>query len=341
MKTKIFFFLSVALIAANVAVYAVNGDYHILKKIPLGGTGGWDYAAVDRTTRQLYISRGTHVMVLGLSDDKVIGDIPDTPGVHGIAIAPELNRGFISNGRDDSVTVFDPKTLKILDKIKVGSNPDAIIYDPAGKRVFTFNGRSNDATVLDAVSSKVVATIPLGGKPEFAVSDNAGKVYVNIEDTSEVVEIDSVKAAVARRFLLTPGVEPTGMAYDLKNKLIFSGCHNKLLVVLSALSGKVVATLPIGEGVDACAFDAQAGLIFASNGYGTLTVIREDSPDKFTVAQNVATQHGSRTMALDSESHWVYLPAADFSKTEVEAMPNGRKHPATVKDSFSIIVVGK
>jgi YVTN family beta-propeller protein len=341
MKTKIFFILSVILIVANVVAYAANTDYHLLRKIPLGGTGGWDYASVDDAARRLYVSRGTHVMVLDLTDDKVIGDIAPAPGVHGIAFAPEFNRGFISNGRDNSVTIFDLKTLKILDKVNVGTNPDAIIYDPASKRVFTFNGQSSDATVLDTVSGKVVANIPLGGKPEFAASDNSGKVFVNIEDTSEVVEIDSVKAKAVRRFLLTPGVEPTGMSFDLKNKLIFSVCHNKLLVVLNAISGKVVSTVPIGEGVDACAFDAKAGLIFASNGDGTLTVIKEVLPNKFTVMQNVATQHGSRTMALDPKSHRVYLPAAIFSKTEKEAMPNGRKHPAMIKDSFSIIVVGR
>jgi len=340
MKTKTFFISAIILIAVNVAAYAANTDYHLLKKIPLGGTGGWDYAAVDNAARRLYVSRGTHVMVLDLTNDKVIGDIAPAPGVHGIAFALEFNRGFISNGRDNSVTIFDLKTLKILDKVNVGLNPDAIIYDPASKRVFTFNGRSKDATALDAASGKVAATIALGGKPEFAASDNNGKVYVNIEDTGEVVEIDSVKLAVARRFLLAPGVEPTGMAFDLKNKLIFSGCHNKLMVVLDALSGKVVVTVPIGEGVDACAFDPQTGLIFTSNGDGTLTVIKEASPNKFTVMQNVATQHGSRTMALDLKSHRVYLPAAIFSKTEEEAMPNGRKHPAMVKDSFSIIVVG-
>lgn len=341
MKIKIFFLLFAVLIAANLAVYAADGGYRLLKKIPLGGEGGWDYASVDSANRRLYVARGTHVMVLDLVNDKLIGDIAPTPGVHGVAVAPELNLGFISNGRDNSVAIFDLKTLKILNKTAAGANPDAILYDSASKRVFTFNGRSNDATVLDALSGKVVATIPLGGKPEFAASDNSGKVYVNIEDTSEVVEIDSAKAIVTRRFSLAPGVEPTGMAFDLKNKLIFSVCHNKLLVVLNASNGKVVTTLPIGEGVDACAFDLETGLIFASNGEGTLTVIKEDSPDKFRVMQTVVTQHGSRTMALDLKSRRIYLPAALFSKNETESMPNGRKHPAMVKDSFSLIVVGQ
>jgi DNA-binding beta-propeller fold protein YncE len=230
------------------AAYAANPNYHVIKKLPLGGEGGWDYLTVDSGARRLYISRGTHVMVVDIDKDKVAGDIPDTLGVHGIALAPELNRGFTSNGRSNTATIFDLKTLKILGQVKTGANPDCILYDPATKRVFTFNGRSNDATVFGAATGEVAATIALGGKPEFATADGKGRVFVNIEDTSEVVEIDSRKLAVAKRSSLKPCEEPSGMGLDAKHHLVFSGCHNKVMTVLDADAGKVIATIPIGEG---------------------------------------------------------------------------------------------
>jgi len=216
----------------GVNAYAADSGYHIIKKLKVGGEGGWDYLTVDEAARRLYISRSTHVMVIDLDTDKVVGDIPNTPGVHGIAIAPELNRGFTSNGKADTSTIFDLKTLKVLVEVKTGGNPDAIIYDPASKKVFTFNGRSKDATVFDAATGKVVKTIPLGGKPEFSTIDGKGKVYVNNEDTNEVIEIDSRKARVSRKFSLKPCEEPTGMGLDAEHGRIFSGCHNKLMTIL-------------------------------------------------------------------------------------------------------------
>jgi len=296
---------------------------------------------VDSDARRLYIPRGTHVMVVDLDTEKLIGDIPDTPGVHGIAVAPELNRGFISNGRAGTATIFDLKTLKPLGQVKTGTNPDAILYDPASKRVFVFNGRSNDATVFEAASGEIAATMALGGKPEFAQTDGRGKVYVNIEDTSELLEIDSVKLGVTRRSSLAPCTEPSGMAIDPKHQRVFSGCHNKLMAVFDAGQGKVIATVPIGEGVDGNGFDPDTGLAFSSNGEGTLTVVREPSPDKFEVAETVTTQRGARTMAIDPKTHNIYLPTAEFGPAPTPAPGGAKSRPPIIENSFTVLVVGK
>jgi YVTN family beta-propeller protein len=341
MKIKIFITLLIVSLLASTNASAASTDYHILKKLPLGGEGRWDALTVDSSAERLYVSRGTHVMVLDLVTDKLIGDIPDTPGVHGIAVAPELNRGFISNGKSNTVTIFDLKTLEVLGKVKTGTNPDAILYDPLTKKVFVFNGRSNDTTVIEAASGAVVGTIQFGGKPEFAITDNNGKVFVNLEDTSEVAEIDSVKLTVTSRFSLKPGEEPTGIAFDQEHKRIFSTCHNKIMVILDAETGKMIATVPIGENVDGCDFDQGIKLAFSPNGEGTLTIIQETSPGKFEAVKTVPTQYGARTMALDPKTHCIYLPTALFSKTETETMPNGKVRPAMIKDSFVVFVVGK
>lgn len=332
--------LSCCLVFA-VNAFAADSGYHVIKRLKVGGEGGWDYLTVDEAARRLYISRGTHVMVVDLETDKVIGDIPDTPGVHGIAIAPELNRGFTSNGKANTATIFDLKTLKVAGEVKTGANPDAIVYDPASKRVFTFNGRSHDATVFDAASGKTVGTIPLGGKPEFAVTDGKGKVYVNIEDTNEVVAIDSINARVVRRFSLKPCDEPTGMGLDSERSRVFSGCHNKIMTVLDTAAGKVIATVPIGANVDGNGFDAGTGLAFSSNGDGTLTVVRESAPGKFVVVETVSTQGGSRTMAVDPVTHNIYLPAAQFSVTKASSPRAPKPRPEMMKGTFEILVVGK
>ena len=322
-------------------VFAANANaddsgYRVIKRLKTGGEGGWDYLAADGAARRLYISRSSHVMVMDLDTDKVVGDIANTPGVHGIALAPELNRGFTSNGKADTSTVFDLKTLAVLGEVKTGGNPDAIVYDPASKRVLTFNGRSKDATVFDAATGKVLRTIPLGGKPEFAATDGKGRVYVNIEDTNQVVEIDCIAARESRRFSLKPCEEPTGLGLDPEHHRVFSGCHNRIMTVLDIQAGKVIATLPIGAQVDGNGFDAGTGLAFSSNGDGTLTVVREASPGTFAVAETVATQRGYRTMAIDPKTHAIYLPGAQFSQ------PGGPgQRPVMVKDSFEVLVVGK
>jgi len=324
-----------------VNAHAADSGYHIVKRLKVGGEGGWDYLTVDAAARRLYVARGTHVMVIDLNADKVIGDIPDTQGVHGIAVAPGLNRGFTSNGKADTSTIFDLKTLRIIGQVKTGANPDAILYDHASKRVFTFNGGSHDATVFDAASGKVVRTIALGGKPEFATTDDKGKVYVNIENTGEVVEIDSRAARVIRRFSLRPCSEPTGMGLDPEHGMVFSGCHNRLMTVLDTKAGKIIASVPIGGNVDGNSFDPGTGLAFSSNGDGTLTVVRETSPGKFEVLETVPTQLGSRTMAIDPVSHKIYLPAARFYPPKAPAQQGSKIRPVMVEGSFEVLVVGK
>jgi hypothetical protein len=336
MKRLIIFFI-LALAATS---HAADSGYHIKKRLKVGGEGGWDYLTVDDAARRLYISRSTHVMVIDLDSDKVVGDIPNTPGVHGIAIAPELNRGFTSNGKDDTCTIFDLKTLKVLGKVKTGGNPDAIIYDPASKKVFTFNGRSKDATIFDAVTGEVVKTMSLGGKPEFAATDGKGKIYVNNEDTNEVIEIDSLKSRLTRKFSIKPCNDPTGLALDSEHGRVFSGCRNKLMTILELKTGKVT-TVPIGANVDGNGFDAGTGRAFSSNGDGTLTVVREATPGKFAVEETVETRPGSRSMTVDPKTHDIYLPAAQFSAPKVATPAHPKRRAEMVKDSFEVLVVGK
>jgi len=334
------FLLFCSLLVSTIS-YAADQGYHVIKKLQLGGEGSWDYLTVDSAARRLYISRSTHVMVIDIDKDKVVGNIANTPGVHGIAIASELNRGFTSNGKANSATIFDLKTLKVLGQVETGENPDAILYDPASKRVFTFNGHSKDATVFEAATGEVDSTIALGGKPEFATADGKGKVYVNIEDTNEVVEIDSLNLSLAKRYSLKPCEEPTGMGLDAEHHRVYSGCHNKVMAVLDTETGKVIATVPIGEGVDGNGFDPKMGLAFSSNGDGTLTEVRESSPGKFEVVETVPTQRGSRTMAIDPKTHNIYLPTAQFSPQTASTGAGSRPRPTMIKDSFVVLVVGK
>lgn len=320
---------------------ASSSGYHVTKKITLGGEGGWDYLTVDSDARRIYISRATHVIVVNADTGAVVGDIPNTTGVHGIAIVPKEGKGFTSNGRDSTVTIFDLKTLKVLNRVKVGKNPDAIIYDPASHRVFTFNGAGADATAIDARSGEVVGTIALGGRPEFAVADGKGGVFVNLEDKSSVVAFDSRKLTVTSTWPLAPCEEPSGMAIDRKHRRLFVGCSNKMMAVVDADSGKVLKTLPIGRGVDANGFDPQSELAFSSNGDGTLTVVHEDSPDEFSVVDNVATARGARTMALDEKTHNVFLVTAQFGPPPAPTPDRPRPRPSIVPGTFMLLVVGK
>ena len=315
--------------------------YRLIKEVRLGGEGGWDYLTFDAKGKRLFISRSTHVMVVDADTFAVVGDIPDTQGVHGIALVEDLGKGYTSNGRANTVTVFDSKTLKVLKQVPVGQNPDAIIYDPASKRVFTMNGRSNDATAIDAATDTVAGTVALDGRPEFAVSDERGHVFVNLEDKSSVAEFDPKKLSVLARWPIAPGEEPSGLAIDRRHARLFSTGANKTLAVLDALTGKVVATLPIGGGVDAAGFDPETGLAFSSNGEGTLTVIREDSPDKFTVLENVATRRGARTMALDPKTHRVFLVTAEFGPPPKATPERPRPRPSVVPGSFTLLILGR
>ena len=318
-----------------------QSGYHLLGKIKIGGEGGWDYVTVDSAARRLYVSHSTQVEVLDVDRGTVVGKIPDTKGVHGIALAPELNRGFTSNGREDTVTIFDLKTLAVVGSAKTGKNPDAILYDAASRRVFTFNGGSRDATAIEAASGTVAGTVELGGRPEFAVADGEGTVYVNLEDKSTVVALDSRKLAVKTRWPLAPCEDPSSMAMDKKNGRLFIGCRNRLMAVVDSQSGKVLATLPIGQGVDATVFDPETALVFNSNGDGTITVVQEDSPDKFHGVENVVTQRGARTIALDAKTHKLFLPVAEYGPPPAATPEQPRLRPSIVPDTFTILVVGR
>lgn len=318
-----------------------SSGYHLIKKIALGGEGGWDYLTVDPDAHRLYVSRSTHVMVVDTESGALLGDIQNTSGVHGVALATDLDKGFTSNGRDSSVTIFDLKTLKVLGQVKVGQNPDTIIYDHATHRIFTFNGGSKDATAIDARTGQVVGTIALGGRPEFAVSDEKGDIYVNLEDKSEVVKIDSRNLKAETHWPLAPCEEPSGMAIDRKHHRLFSGCSNKLMAVMNADDGDLLTTLPIGSGVDANAFDPETELAFSSNGEGTLTVAHEEAPNKFKVLDTVPTQRGARTMALDVKTHRIFLATAEFGPPPAPTAERPRPRPSIVPGSFVILVFGK
>jgi len=329
-----------AVVFLAAVAWAAGPGYHLVNTYKLGGEGGWDYLTADANARRVYISRATHVLVLDADSGKNVGEVANTPGVHGIALAPELGRGFTSNGREGTVSIFDIKTLATSGRVKVGENPDAILYDPASKRVFTFNGKSADSTAIDGAKGIVLGTIKLDGKPEFAASDAKGEIFVNIEDKNELVAIDPNKLEVKVKWPLAPCESPSGLAIDRKNHRLFVGC-DKMMAVVNADNGKIVATLPIGDGVDATAFDEETGLAFASCGEGVLTVIHEDSPDKFSVAENVTTQAGARTMALDTKTHQVFVVTAKFGPPPAPTADNPHPWRSIVPDTFVVLVLGK
>ena len=310
--------------------------YKVVKTIPVAGEGGWDYVGVDSAARRIYVSHASRVVVLDADSFATVGEIPDTLGVHGIAIAPGFGRGFTSNGRANTATIFDLKTLKTIATVNTGKNPDAILFYPASKRVFTFNGASKDATAFGAADGTVVGTIPLGGKPEFAATDGKGNVFVNIEDTSELVEIDPQALKVTHRWPLAPCESPSGLAIDPEHRRLFSGCENKMIAVVDAGTGKVVATPPIGQGVDATAYDPGTGFVLSSNGEGTLTVIKEETPGKYAVLENVPTKRSARTMGLDIKTHNVVLPAAEFLPPK-----EGERRGAMKPGTFVLLVVSR
>jgi DNA-binding beta-propeller fold protein YncE len=330
--------LALAFVSAVTLVIHLNAagtGYHILNEIKIGGEGGWDYLTVDSAARRLYVSHATHVVVVDIDKNTVVGDIPDTPGVHGIAIAPDLNKGFISNGRGNNVTIFDLKTLKTTGTVATEMNPDSIRYDPVSKRVFAFNGRSRSATAIDAKTDKAVATIMLPGKPEFSVADGKGKVYANIEDTSEIVEIDAAQAKVLKKFALAGCEGPSGLAIDAKARRLFSVCGNRVMAVSDPDKGAVVTTVPIGAGSDGVAFDPGTGYAISSNGDGTLTIVQQTG-GKYDVVENIATEAAARTIALDEKTHRVYLPTAAYG-----APSGGGRRGQMLPDSFKVLVVGK
>jgi len=335
--------LGLGLAGAFIADGAAAPNMEVLQRWKLGGAGGWDYLTVDSAKQRLFISRATRVDVVSVESGKLLGSIPDTQGVHGIALAPALNRGFTSNGRANSVTVFDLDTLKVIQEVQVpGRNPDAILYEPSGKHVFTFNGASKDVTVLDASSLAVLATIPVPDKPEFAAQDGRGQIFVNIEsDPGQMVVIDTQKLNVKSTWPLPGCNSPSGLAIDSAHRRLFSVCDGKVMAVTDAVSGKQAALVPIGEHPDAAAYDKKRGFAFSSNGEGTLSVVHEDSADRYTVVQSVATQRGARTMALDEATGKVYLVTADFGPAPPATAEQPHPRPALIPDSFVVLVVGE
>jgi hypothetical protein len=349
-----------ALVLGGIAAAAPQGSggsgYKLAKKVMLGGQGGWDYLEIDPSTHRIFISRGSHVMVVDPDAGKVVGDIPNTQGVHGIALAPEFNHGFTSNGTTASVTMFDMKSLQTLGEPKTDKGPDAIIYDPGSKRVFTMNGAASSATAIDARTGEVAGTVALGGRPEFAAADGKGHVFANLEDKSALVEIDSKSLTLLNTWQLAPCDSPSGLAIDTKNERLVVGCHNKMMEFVDGNTGMVVGNVPIGTGVDANRFDPATGFAFASCGDGTLTVAHEDSPAKFTTVDTIQTQNGARTMAVDYANHDVVTVTAQFETppaapsatapaagggppgVAAAASNPGFRRPTMVPDTFTLLV---
>ena len=335
MKTTMLLLLACVLLLVPQAICATH--YEVLHHYVLGGEGRWDALTFDPAHHRLFITRETHVMVIDPASGKQLADIPDTPGVHAVALAPDLHKGFISAGRANKVIEFDAESLKVLSSIDVGAKPDLIVYEPASHRVFSFNGGSNDATAIDAKTGKVVGTVPLGGKPEFPALDGKGKIFVNIENTNEIVEIDAAKLQVLDRWALKGCEEPSGLAMDAAHSVLFSGCSNKTLFVVDSHTGKTITQLPIGEHVDGVAYDSGRQLAFSSNGDGTLTVIGRKGKN-YEVVQNVVTQRGARTLAVDDSSHIVYLVTADFEPPQPDK-PDAR--PVPKPGSFTLLTVAQ
>jgi YVTN family beta-propeller protein len=331
-------FLTVALSIAALAL--ASEGFKVVSKIKIGGTGGWDYVAVDPDANRIYASHGTLVEVVDAKAGKVVGQITQLHGVHGVAVAPEFGKGFITNGQSNSVTIFDLKTLAKVGEPQTGQNPDSVCFEPKTKRIFTFNGRSNDSTAIDPKTNEVIKSLPLSGKPEECAADGTGKIYVNLEDSNEIVEIDAAKPAVLRHASLAPCESPSGLAIDVKNKKLFSACSNKVMAVTDIPSLKVVATAPIGPGTDGAGFDPGLGLAFSSNGGdGTLSIVKEVN-GKYQTVDTVTTERGARTMTVDPKNHRVYLLAAEYGPAP-EAEPGKRARPPILPDSFHILVVGK
>lgn len=335
---------SAACLSATLAPQAAAqtpAGYHVIRRIPLTGDGFWDYLTIDTASNSLFITRGNRVQILNLKTSALRGEILGTNGVHGVAVNPATHRGYTSNGRDTTVSIIDLTTLTPQKTIRVtGANPDAIIFDPMSQRVFTFNGRGNNVTAIDVAGDTVVGTVPLPGKPEFAVADGAGHIFVNIEDKSQLVEFDPMTLSVLHTYPTAPCESPSGLAIDKARSELFLGCDNKLMGVIDAKTGRVIATPPSGSGTDANAFDPGTGFAFSSNGEGTLTLVHQTGPSTFT-SGNVPTERGARTMALDPRSHLVYLITAKFNPAPAPTTEQPRPRPTMVPGSAVILVVGR
>jgi DNA-binding beta-propeller fold protein YncE len=330
--------LGLGILLLGVTTPVAAQSYHVVQRLKLGGDGGWDYLTLDTATNRLFIARQDRVMVVDPTSGTVLGEIPGLDRAHGTAFDDAAGRGFATSGADSNVVIFDLKTLKVLGRTPVNVDDDAILFDPATKHVFTFNGDAHTASVVDPVSGKRLGTIDLGAKPEFGVSDGQGRIYVNLESSSEVAEIDAAAMKVVRRWSLAPCESPSGLAIDAAHHILFSGCRNQVMAMSDAVAGTVVASVPIGRGVDACRYDAGTGLAFASTGDGAITVIHEDGPATFHVVQTVQTQAGARTMELDSRTHRLYTAAAEFGP-QPQAVAGQRRRPPVIPGSFTLIVL--
>ena len=314
-------------------------SYHVTHTYTLGGDGGWDYLSLDTVGHRLFVARQDRVMVLDPASGKVQAEIPGLNRAHGIAFDYADGKGFATSGGDSSVVIFDLKTLQVTGRTIAAPDADAVLFDPVTKRIFTFNGDSRSSSVIDAASGKRIGTIDLGGGPEFAVSAGDGKLYVNLEDSSAIDEIDAATMKVLRRWPLAPCQSPSGLAIDRAHHRLFSGCHNKVIAISDAQAGKVITTVPIGEGVDANRFDPGTQLAFASTGDGTITVVHEDGPDTYRVVTNVATKRGARTMEVDLATHVVYTVSADFGPPPAPTPDRPRPRPSIVPGTFALLVL--
>jgi YVTN family beta-propeller protein len=327
------------LVALICATALGNEAYHFVTEIPIGGEGGWDILTIDPVANRLYLAHSTKVVVVDLGKNAVIGEIADTPGVHAFVAVPELQRGFSSNGKESKSSVVDLRTLNTVSKIDTGTNPDAVVYEPAHGEIYIFNHTGNSVTVIDAKTASVSATIPLDGNPEFAaVDEKAGRIYCNIENKNEVAVIDTGKHEVVVHWSLAPGEEPSGIAVDARHHRLFSACHNKLMVMLDTETGKVIANVPIGQGVDGCEFDKSSQLVFASCGDGTTTIAKEEAPNKLAVVQLLKTERGARTMALDQKTHRVYLPTAQFVPAPSPLPGASPTRPSIVPNTLKLLM---
>jgi DNA-binding beta-propeller fold protein YncE len=335
---------SILLHSAVITYAAPQGaNYKVVRRIPVGGEGGWDYMQVDPDAHRIYLSRETHMMVVDEISGKIVGDVPDTKGIHGVAIAPEMNKGFTSNGEANTVTVFDLKTLKPLSQIKVtGEKPDSIIYDPQTERVFTFNKHSNNATAIDAANGQVLGTVILGGSPEEPALDGKGSLYINLEDKSAILKFDTKTLAVTGGpWPLAPCEGPSALAIDTVRRRLFAACVNKVMAVVNADTGKVIASPPIGQDPDGNGYDPSTGLLFASCREGFVSVIHQDSPDKYSAVGNVTTQFGTRTMTVDLKTHHVFTVTADFKPAGAPTPDNPRSRPTPIAGSFVLLELGQ
>jgi YVTN family beta-propeller protein len=329
------------LFSAILFITSAHSQKHLISNSSkITGEGGWDYLAVDTINQKLFVSHSNVVNVLDLKSNQLIATIPNTKGVHGIAIANELNKAFTSNGKDNSVSVVDLKTFQLIEKIAIeGINPDAILYDVFSNHVFVFNGKSNDATVIDATSNKVVGTIALGGKPEFSVTNNKGLVYVNIEDTNQIKTINTTSLKVTSSWDISPGEEPTGLAIDLQSNTLFSVCSNQMMVIVDATKGKIIATVPIGDGCDGVVFDSKNKVAFSSNGDGTITVVKETKQHQFAVLETIKTKEGARTIAINPITQALYLPTASFGVKPEATTANPHPRAPIIPNSFEVFSV--